>query len=307
MIVGDVERRVLELTAGEADPAFRRRAAWALSRLDLAAGQRVLEVGAGIAPLLVLAQRLARLRGVAVDVDLRRLAAARRRSCGDVVAASAVALPFRSGTFDRALACEVLEHLDDDGAAIAELGRVVAGHGLVAVTVPHQRYPASWDPLARLLDGLGVQPPRSGPYVGIWYGHRRLYGREGLRTLAESAGWLVREEAELVRGGFPFAHFLLYGVGRWLLEAGLVRGQLAAAVGRSAEGGPPLPARHPVGLAIRVLRRCEARAERRGGARSVHLGLLLTPGVRRRDRGPGVGVGGQGRTENGTTARVEGR
>ena len=43
MSVTAAEARVLELTAGEADPAFRRRAAWALSRLDLADGQRVLE------------------------------------------------------------------------------------------------------------------------------------------------------------------------------------------------------------------------------------------------------------------------
>jgi len=276
--VGERERRVLELAGGEADPAFRRRAAWALARLDPPPGARVLEVGMGAGSLLLLAQRLYDLRPVGLDVDLARVLLARRSGYrGAAVVADAGRLPFREGAFSRALACEVLEHLDDDVGALAELGRVVGAAGRVAVTVPHARYPTSWDPLAWLLERAGVQPPRSGLYVGIWYGHRRLYTRERLRETAAAAGWRVGEEAMLVRGAFPFAHFLLYGAGKRLLDAGLLGRRSAAAVGRVAEPAPLPPRFHPLGMAIRVLRWCDERAERRARPDSpaVHVAALL--------------------------------
>jgi len=267
----------MALTAGEADPAFRHRVVWVLSRLELNDGQRVLELGAGIAPLLMLAQRLAALRPVAVDVSLARLVLARRRGYrGPAVVADAAALPFAAGSFQRVVASEVLEHVADDGAALAGLRTVAAAGALVGVTVPHARHPFAWDPLARVLEGLGVQPPRSGPYVGIWTGHRRLYRRERLRGLCEAAGWRVVEEGELVRGSFPFAHFLLYGLGKRLLDAGLVGRATRAAVDRSGAAAALPPLWHPVGAMIRLLRFCDARAERhpRPG-RSVHLAALL--------------------------------
>jgi SAM-dependent methyltransferase len=280
----ELEHRVLDACAGEADPAFRRRAAWLLARLRLADGQRLLEVGAGNAALLVLAGRLAAVRPVGLDIDLARIRLARRSGyLGLAVVADAGRLPFRSGAFPRVIASEVLEHLEDDCGALAELRRVLDAEGRLGVTVPHARYPWSWDPLARLLEAMGRQPPRRGCYVGIWYGHRRLYRREELRARVEGAGLVVEEEATLVRGALPFAHFLLYGVGKRALEAGLVPRRDALAVGRSAVAAPLPPAWRPVGLAIRVLRAFDAQAERRwrrGGGRSdrgVHLAVTAFP------------------------------
>jgi len=268
---------LMALTAGEADPAFRHRVVWVLSRLELNDGQRVLELGAGIAPLLMLAQRPAALRPVAVDLSIARLARARRRGYrGPGVVADAASLPFAAGTFERVIASEVLEHVADDAAALAELRAATAAGALVGVTVPHARYPFAWDPIARVLEALGVQPPRSGPYVGIWTGHRRLYLRDRLRGLCEAAGWRVVAEGELVRGSFPFAHFLLYGVGKRLLDAGLVGRATRAAVDRSGAAAALPPPWHPVGAMIRLLRRFDARAERRARpGRSVHLAALL--------------------------------
>ncbi len=270
---------VLDACAGEADPAFRRRTAWALSALAVAGGERVLEIGCGRSPVLGVAGRLRPVTSVGVDVAFDRLVmAARSGFTGALVAADATSLPFRDRTFDRVVACEVLEHLDDDRAALAEARRVALDDALAAVTVPHARYPASWDPLARLLEAVGVQPPRTGWYVGIWYGHRRLYTATALRAVAAAAGWETVGETLLVRGSIPFAHFLLYGVGRRLLDAGLVGRRAAAAVGRTAAAGPLPPWWHPVGAAVRILRAADARAERRGNpGRAVHAGALLRP------------------------------
>ena len=278
MTVAELERRILELCGGEADPAYRRRAAWALARLDPPPGARVVEVGMGAGSLLLLLARLHDVRTVGVDVDLSRALLARHCGYrGAAVVADATALPFRDGCFARALECEVLEHLEDDRAALAELERVVAAGGRAAVTVPHARYPASWDPLAFALERLGVQPPRRGPYVGIWFGHRRLYTREALRAVAAAAGWRVSEDTLLVRGSFPFAHFLLYGVGKRLLASGVVGKRMAAAVGRPAEPADLPPLHHPLGAAIRAFRWYDARAERRATPESpaVHVAALL--------------------------------
>ena len=50
--------------------------------------------------------------------------------------ATPLRLPFADGTFDRVIASEVLEHIPDDAAAMAELARVLRPGGTMAVTVP---------------------------------------------------------------------------------------------------------------------------------------------------------------------------
>ncbi len=45
-------------------------------------------------------------------------------------------MPFETGSFDRVIASEILEHVPDDERAIAEIARVTRPGGLVAVTVP---------------------------------------------------------------------------------------------------------------------------------------------------------------------------
>lgn len=54
----------------------------------------------------------------------------------------AEATPLRSASCDAVLALDVLEHMDDDAAALAEAARVVRPGGLVLVTVP--AFPSLW-------------------------------------------------------------------------------------------------------------------------------------------------------------------
>jgi SAM-dependent methyltransferase len=119
-----------------------------LDRLRLGAGDRLLDMGCGGGRHAFAALRRG-ARVVAFDADGGELADV-RIMCdamaieGEVppagaslaVQGDALALPFADGAFDRIIAAEVLEHIPDDESAIAELARVLAPGGLMAVTVP---------------------------------------------------------------------------------------------------------------------------------------------------------------------------
>src|SRR6201997_3804972 len=54
----------------------------------------------------------------------------------EAVVGDALALPYADETFDCVIASEILEHILDDNAAIAELIRVLRVGGVLVVTVP---------------------------------------------------------------------------------------------------------------------------------------------------------------------------
>ena len=117
-------------------------------RLDVRAGMRVLDLGCGEGRHTFEAYR----RGahvVAVDISAKDLATTRQWCSAIELAGEAPAtatanavrgdlrhLPFPDASFDRIIASEVLEHIPDDTAAIAEIERVLKPGGLAAVTVP---------------------------------------------------------------------------------------------------------------------------------------------------------------------------
>ncbi len=81
---------------------------------------------------------------VCVDLHMPNLVSYRRRAAvvdGTAhrfcVVARASQLPFKCDTFRFALCSEVLEHLEDDDEAVAELTRVLARRGRAVITVPY--------------------------------------------------------------------------------------------------------------------------------------------------------------------------
>ena len=85
-----------------------------------------------------------------VELSSTSAALARERDVGDVVTGSVLEMPFADDSFDLAVSLDVIEHLDDDLAALRELRRVVApggrpaGHGArlrVAVERPRRAQP----------------------------------------------------------------------------------------------------------------------------------------------------------------------
>ncbi|MDQ4134016.1 MAG: methyltransferase domain-containing protein [Actinomycetota bacterium] len=119
-----------------------------LRRLRAAAGDLVLDLGCGGGRHAFAASR-ARAHVVALDSDateaagtaamlgaMRVAGEADSASLAAAVRGDALALPFPDSTFDRVIAAEVLEHLPDDGTAVAELARVLRPGGTLAVSVP---------------------------------------------------------------------------------------------------------------------------------------------------------------------------
>jgi SAM-dependent methyltransferase len=138
-----------------------------LDGLELRPGARILDAGCGSGRNMV---DLAR-RGTVTGVELSEtsVALARGRDCGEVLQGSVLEMPFPDGSFDLAVSLDVVEHLEDDAAALRELRRTVAPGGTLLVTVP--------------------------AYQWLWSGHdvinhhHRRYTRRSLQRVAEQAGW----------------------------------------------------------------------------------------------------------------------
>jgi 2-polyprenyl-3-methyl-5-hydroxy-6-metoxy-1,4-benzoquinol methylase len=158
-------------------------------------GRRVLDVGAGQGSF----SRLIASRGfdvLSTDVSGAAVEHLRRYTSGDVVEANATHLSFPSHSFDAVVLGEVLEHLDDDLAALLEAARVLKPRGIVCASVP-------------------ANPAWFGP-SDAWAGHRRRYTRERLTSAFTAAGLDIET---CVGWGFPVSAFYH----RRLYEPRLVR------------------------------------------------------------------------------------
>lgn len=72
-----------------------------------------------------------------IGVELSATAAEQAAAHAPVVVGDGGRLPFRDGSFAAVVCTEVLEHVDDPGAAFAEMARVLRGGGLAYVTTPN--------------------------------------------------------------------------------------------------------------------------------------------------------------------------
>ncbi len=183
-------------------------------------GPRVLNAGAG-AGSLTMKMVDAGLQVTSVDAsgafcDWVRAALERRGAAAadhPVIRAElgtgALALP--PATFDAVVCAEVLEHLDDDAAALAEFAAVLRPGGLLLVTVPANPYRYDW--------------------TDQWAGHRRRYTVDGLAGRIRDAGFT---DSEVQGWGFPFTGFYHRHVYRRAL-----RRRLQAGSDGALGGSPP--------------------------------------------------------------------
>jgi SAM-dependent methyltransferase len=162
-------------------------------RLGLAPGDRVLDVGAGFGRHVFECARLG-ADVIAVDyaedeVVQTRATLAAMVEAGEigadrfkgVVRGDATSLPFLDDTFDVVITSEVLEHIQDDVAAIGEMVRVLKPGGTFAATVP------AWLPekINWMLSDEYHAPKSPG-------GHVRIYSATELRAKLVTSGLELR-------------------------------------------------------------------------------------------------------------------
>jgi SAM-dependent methyltransferase len=96
---------------------------------------QVLDFGCGTGAFLEDLGRFGQVRGV--DADPTAVSFCHTRGRAEVIhAPPGVALPFSDGTFDLVTTLDVIEHIDDDVAALVELRRVLRPGGTLLVAVP---------------------------------------------------------------------------------------------------------------------------------------------------------------------------
>ncbi|MDQ3653510.1 MAG: methyltransferase domain-containing protein [Chloroflexota bacterium] len=245
----------------EGDLAFRRRCETILEWTDPGPGSRLLDCGCGYGFTLRMLAELTEVELVGLDGDPDRVAQTlrdlRRFRNVSAVTGDAQNLPFDEATFDHVVCSEVLEHLPDDARAVREMARVLKPGGDLVVTVPCADFPFTWDPpnwAFKRLGGFQLKGER--PWSGIWYGHRRLYDQDRLTRMIRDSGFEIVEQRSLTFRTPPFAHLLLYGIGKPLLQRGWVPPGLRRQAGRvdGDDGRPGALTR----LAMRALNAIDA-------------------------------------------------
>ncbi len=210
-------------------------------------GPEVLNAGAG-AGSLTLKMIDAGLRVTSTDYSpelcewTRR--ALRERGIEDanpVIAADLQMIDLPEAAFDAAVCAEVLEHLDDDDAALGRIAHALRPGGLLLVTVPAGPYRYDW--------------------TDRWAGHVRRYTLEGLRDRIAQAGFA---DVQVQGWGFPLTGLYHRQVYRRALKRRLTAGG-GAAVG----GAPPK-------LVSRIVRAALEVDSAFVGRRPGYHGLLAT-------------------------------
>lgn len=143
---------------------------------------RVLDIGTSTGTNLRLLQELGISGVMGLDASRDAIRWCHEKGLGEVHHGDVCAMPFEDGVFDLVLATDIIEHVEDDGLALAEIRRVLKPGGAAILTVP--AFPSLW--------GLQDEVAQ----------HKRRYRRGELATKMRQAGYRCEQ-------GFYF-NFLLF-------------------------------------------------------------------------------------------------
>lgn len=142
--------------------------------LGLSLDAPVLDVGTSSGTNLIMLRDLGFTRITGLDSSVEAVHWCAERGLPPVTLGDIAAMPFSAEAFHFVTATDVLEHVAEEGPALAEILRVLVPGGHVLISVP--AFPSLW----------GLQDEVSS--------HLRRYRRAGLLRLVKDAGFEVRQE-----------------------------------------------------------------------------------------------------------------
>ncbi|MGC4876233.1 methyltransferase domain-containing protein [Micromonospora sp. DT43] len=190
----------------------RRMAQMVLDAVAPASGERLLDVGCGSGGMVgLITRRCPDARPVGLNIDQLQLARARVVAPGrpGFVAANAERLPFLDATFDAILSVELLSHIADKAALVAELARVLRPGGrivlaYIALARNYADFPDEQRTHLRRVAEFFAEQPRDIPTRTTVEAH---FAAVGLRPTAHS---------DLTDGVFGPRHHEFLRLLRWL-------------------------------------------------------------------------------------------
>lgn len=247
---------IQRLTRNEADMAFKRRVQTIFEWIPPDSNKLILDCACGRGFYLKYYRTVSavRLVGLELEDEIIRKAQANVGHLPDLTLTrgNIYALPFPDNYFDGVILSEILEHIDEDVRGLKEVLRVLKPGGVVAITVPNANYPFWWDPINKTLETFFNTKIRTGTFAGLWANHVRLYTLPELRQAVSGAGFEIEAERAFTHHSFPFIHNLVYGLGKPLLESGIMPKDMAKAADRTTFDDNKGSLLNPINLGLAV-------------------------------------------------------
>lgn len=217
--------KILEdILTTEIDPAFAERAKLILNYIEKYKPKTILDVGCGRGFYLKMISHYQFIKEIhGVDIEKKYLKIAKKINNDDRVLIkenSVYSLPYPDNFFDFIICSEVLEHLRNDIKALKEIKRVLKPKGHLVITVPNYHFPFLWDPLNWLLMKLFNTHINKNIWwlAGIWADHERLYSFKKIKKILLMEKFRIKKTDFKIRLCWPFSHFILYGIGKNIVE-----------------------------------------------------------------------------------------